>query len=50
MSEILNYDKIYYLSANGIPNSRNALENNYGFDDERGDLIIHTNDHLFFRY
>ena len=27
-----------------------AGDNNYGFDDERGDYVWHLNDHIAFRY
>ncbi|KAJ2383733.1 serine/threonine protein kinase, CMGC, dual-specificity, partial [Coemansia sp. RSA 2603] len=46
-TEILEFPHIYYV---GSGKTRVATRTNYGFDDERGDYIIHLNDHMLYRY
>ncbi|KAJ2779397.1 serine/threonine protein kinase, CMGC, dual-specificity [Coemansia interrupta] len=46
-TEILEFPHIYYV---GSGKARVATRTNYGFDDERGDYIIHLNDHMLYRY
>ncbi|KAJ2872253.1 serine/threonine protein kinase, CMGC, dual-specificity [Coemansia aciculifera] len=46
-TEILEFPHIYYV---GNAKARVATRSNYGFDDERGDYIIHMHDHMLYRY
>ncbi|POW07477.1 hypothetical protein PSTT_08238 [Puccinia striiformis] len=50
--EILGYPKIYYVGSESL--KKMAFEDkpnqNYGYDDERGDYLIVKNDHLIYRY
>ncbi|KAJ2852867.1 serine/threonine protein kinase, CMGC, dual-specificity, partial [Coemansia erecta] len=46
-TEILEFPHIYYV---GSGKARVGGRAGYGFDDERGDYIIHMNDHLLYRY
>lgn len=48
--EILNYKNIYHIAAGINKLEANPQEINNGFDDERNDLILIKNDHLFYRY
>ncbi|KAF9001996.1 hypothetical protein BDQ17DRAFT_1281080 [Cyathus striatus] len=50
--EILDYPSVYCIGAKSkkklaVPDNST---NNYGYDDERGDYLIITNDHLAYRY
>ncbi|KAJ1767641.1 serine/threonine protein kinase, CMGC, dual-specificity [Coemansia sp. RSA 1843] len=46
-TEILEFPHIYYV---GNAKARMPGRASYTFDDERGDYIIHTHDHLLYRY
>ncbi|KAJ2619341.1 serine/threonine protein kinase, CMGC, dual-specificity [Coemansia spiralis] len=46
-TEILEYPHVYYV---GNAKARLPGRPSYGFDDERGDYIIHLHDHLLYRY
>ncbi|KAJ2719934.1 serine/threonine protein kinase, CMGC, dual-specificity [Coemansia sp. Benny D115] len=46
-TEILEFPHVYYV---GNAKTRTSTRSNYGFDDERGDYIIHLNDHMLYRY
>ncbi|KAJ2439203.1 serine/threonine protein kinase, CMGC, dual-specificity [Coemansia sp. RSA 2424] len=46
-TEILEFPHIYYV---GNAKARVSTRSNYGFDDERGDYIIHMHDHMLYRY
>ncbi|KAJ2549201.1 serine/threonine protein kinase, CMGC, dual-specificity, partial [Coemansia sp. RSA 1836] len=46
-TEILEFPHIYYV---GSAKARVSTRSNYGFDDERGDYIIHMHDHMLYRY
>ncbi|KAJ2457419.1 serine/threonine protein kinase, CMGC, dual-specificity, partial [Coemansia sp. RSA 2322] len=46
-TEILEFPHIYYV---GNAKARVATRSSYGFDDERGDYIIHMHDHMLYRY
>ncbi|EGF97941.1 uncharacterized protein MELLADRAFT_51129 [Melampsora larici-populina 98AG31] len=50
--EILGFEEIYYVGAESNKKMANRLEvnQNFGYDDERGDYLIIRNDHLMFRY
>ena len=51
-TEILDYKRIYFIGK-FCPRkieSNPKNENNLGFDDERGDLIINVKDHIAYRY
>ena len=49
--EVLDFPEVYFVGQNAtkVRASANAGENN-GFDDERGDYIWSTHDHIAFRY
>ncbi|KAJ2435434.1 serine/threonine protein kinase, CMGC, dual-specificity, partial [Coemansia sp. RSA 2424] len=46
-TEILEFPHIYYV---GNAKARVSTRSNYGFDDERGDYVIHMHDHMLYRY
>ncbi|KAJ1820579.1 serine/threonine protein kinase, CMGC, dual-specificity, partial [Coemansia sp. RSA 2599] len=46
-TEILEFPHVYYV---GSGKARVGGRAGYGFDDERGDYIIHLNDHMLYRY
>ncbi|KAH9464040.1 hypothetical protein Pst134EB_003579 [Puccinia striiformis f. sp. tritici] len=50
--EILGYPKIYYVGSESLKKmaSEDKPNQNYGYDDERGDYLIVKNDHLIYRY
>ena len=50
-AEIMEYSQIYFLglAADKPLPSQNVIQN-YGFDDERGDLKINKKDHIAYRY
>ncbi|KAM0754666.1 kinase-like protein [Meredithblackwellia eburnea MCA 4105] len=50
--EIQEYEKIYFVGPNcdKKPATKENPTNNYGFDDERGDYLLVTHDHIRFRY
>lgn len=50
--EILDYPAVYYFGniTNKKAATRDNSTNNYGYDDDRGDYIIHNHDHLAYRY
>ena len=50
--EILNYPEIYFIGAPTAQKVQGSakLEHNYGYDDDKGDYKIITNDHLGFRF
>ncbi|GAA98527.1 hypothetical protein E5Q_05214 [Mixia osmundae IAM 14324] len=50
--EVLEYDEVYFggLKADKIAAVRTHTTQNYGFDDERGDYIVKSHDHVCFRY
>ncbi|KAI8597376.1 dual specificity tyrosine-phosphorylation-regulated kinase 4-like protein [Dissophora ornata] len=51
--EIGEYPQVYYVGQNcrhKKPASMEATQNNFGFDDERGDYLIINHDHLMYRY
>ena len=51
-SEILDFHKIYYIGTRSEKTQAtpDANANNFGYDDERGDYIVVTGDHLAYRY
>ncbi|KAI8097397.1 kinase-like domain-containing protein [Halteromyces radiatus] len=51
--EILKYSQIYFVghhTKNKFQAKMNEPNNNYGYDDERGDYLIVQKDHLAYRY
>lgn len=50
--ECLNYPLIYCVGAGSQKKQAHPdfSANNYGYDDERGDYLVVTNDHLAYRY
>ncbi|SPO39012.1 related to putative dual specificity protein kinase pom1 [Pseudozyma flocculosa] len=53
LHEIFSYPEIFYCGQNASQKHRATLDkpnNNHGFDDERGDYLVTTRDHLAFRY
>lgn len=51
-SEILDFHKVYYIGTHSEKTQAtpDVTANNYGYDDERGDYIVVTGDHLAYRY
>ncbi|KAF9388536.1 hypothetical protein CPC16_006455 [Podila verticillata] len=52
-AEIGEYPQVYYVGQNCRQKKAASMEasnSNFGFDDERGDYLIVTHDHLMFRY
>ncbi|KAF9189561.1 hypothetical protein BGZ51_009456 [Haplosporangium sp. Z 767] len=52
-AEIGEYPQVYYVGQNcrhKKPASMEASNSNFGYDDERGDYLIVTHDHLMYRY
>ena len=49
---ILDYPSVYYLGAGSDkkPATVDNTTNNYSYDDERGDYLVVTRDHLAYRY
>ncbi|KAM0788381.1 hypothetical protein ACM66B_001520 [Microbotryomycetes sp. NB124-2] len=50
--EIRQYESVYFVGAQA-DKKRNALDNptnNFGYDDERGDYLVITHDHIQYRY
>ncbi|KAG9003050.1 hypothetical protein FRB94_003413 [Tulasnella sp. JGI-2019a] len=50
--EILDFKDVYCVGAfsDKKPATRDAPNNNYGYDDERGDYLVVNHDHLNYRY
>ncbi|KAG8905866.1 hypothetical protein FRB99_008077 [Tulasnella sp. 403] len=50
--EILDFPQVYCIGARSEkkPATRDNPANNYGYDDERGDYLVVTHDHLAYRY
>ncbi|THH32485.1 hypothetical protein EUX98_g1683 [Antrodiella citrinella] len=50
--EILDFPSIYYAGATSAKNpaTLDNSTNNHGYDDERGDYLVVTHDHLAYRY
>ncbi|KAJ1476648.1 kinase-like domain-containing protein [Baffinella frigidus] len=49
--EILDYPQVYYVGANAVKTRPTAdVNDNHGFDDERGDYVWQNHDHISFRY
>lgn len=50
--EILDFPSVYYLGGNSSKNpaTLDNSTNNHGYDDERGDYLVVTHDHLAYRY
>lgn len=52
--EILDYPQVYFIGARSgkkpASATRDNKTNNYGYDDERGDYLVVTGDHLAYRY
>ena len=49
-TEVQNWVEVYYIGRLGSKHRPNSQENNYGFDDSRGDYILVPGDHLNYRY
>ncbi|KAH3679878.1 hypothetical protein WICMUC_000621 [Wickerhamomyces mucosus] len=52
-AEIVNQkEKIYYIGENLGVKTRNSMElsQNFGFDDDKGNLKVNMNDHISYRY
>lgn len=53
LRELYEYDSIYYVGSHARHKHfavAERPEHNYGYDDDRGDYIINTRDHIAFRY
>ena len=50
LGEIMNYPEIYYLGFRPGKVSGDPNLNNYGFDDDRSDYKLVSNDHVAYRY
>ena len=50
--EILDYPSVYFFGNKNDKKAatRDNSTNNYSYDDDRGDYIIHNHDHLAYRY
>ncbi|OMJ85296.1 hypothetical protein SteCoe_13388 [Stentor coeruleus] len=48
-TEIISYTEIYYI-AYGIPKLKPTLQNNFIFDDDKGDYKIFISDQIAYRY
>lgn len=50
--EVLDYPEVYCIGENSQKKqaSPDHSTNNYGYDDDRGDYLVVTNDHLAYRY
>ncbi|KAG6861883.1 hypothetical protein C0995_010589 [Termitomyces sp. Mi166 len=50
--EILDYPSVYYFGVKSKkkPATLDISTNNYGYDDDRGDYLVVTKDHLAYRY
>ncbi|KAA1476191.1 hypothetical protein DENSPDRAFT_843097 [Dentipellis sp. KUC8613] len=50
--EILDYPDVYYIGAGSQkkPASPDRPNNNFGYDDDRGDYLVVNHDHLAYRY
>lgn len=49
-AEILEYQQIYFLGLGAQKIKGTVLDNNYGFDDDRGDYRVVMGDHIAFRF
>ena len=51
-SEVLDFHKVYYIGTHSEKTQATpeVTASNYGYDDERGDYIVVTGDHLAYRY
>lgn len=50
--EILDYSTIWFSGSKSSKRAANpdASQNNYGYDDDRGDYLVNFGDHLAYRY
>ena len=50
--EVLEYENVYYVGAHSKKKmaTPDLSTNNYGYDDDRGDYLVVTHDHLAYRY
>ena len=48
--EVLEYNEIYFLGLSAQKTKSYSVNMNYGYDDERGDYLITTGDHIAYRY
>lgn len=50
--EILDYSTIWFSGSKSSKKANNpdATQNNYGYDDDRGDYLVNFGDHLCYRY
>jgi dual specificity tyrosine-phosphorylation-regulated kinase 2/3/4 len=49
-TEVQNWAEVYYIGRLGSKHRPNSQDNNYGFDDARGDYLLVPGDHLNYRY
>jgi dual specificity tyrosine-phosphorylation-regulated kinase 2/3/4 len=51
-TEILEFDKVYFINLSSTKTQlvSNGAENNYGFDNEKGEFICEAKDHIAYRY
>lgn len=50
--EIKSYDSVYFVGQGSrkVMATQTNTRNNYGYDDDRGDYLVVTGDHILFRY
>lgn len=51
-SEILEFEKVYFVNTSSTKTqfASSGTENNFGFDNEKGEFICEPKDHISYRY